>query len=353
MKNLLRITAVYSAVVLAFPAISLRGNKINETSPDPISYSTHSSQSSQSSVSQVSTDVKESEPTADQYNITTFSVLDITDGKVHDVPVRDYVIGAVCAEMPALFHTEALKAQAVAAHTYAVRQALYERSHHTDGLDGADFSNDSSKYQAFFTNDTIKKYYGDKYDEYYTKVSEAVDCVLNEILTYKDEPIVAAFHSMSPGITESADNVWGSSLDYLKPVESPEDTSAPGFTETYTFTSDEIRSRLQAEYQDITFDTDCSNWLCINNRSKSGTVIEMKAGSITISGTEFRRIMSIRSAAFELSYSADKGFTITTKGYGHGVGMSQYGANSMAESGKTYKEILSYYYSGVEIEKIS
>lgn len=355
MKNLLRITAVYSAAVLAFPVISLR-YKNNETSLDPISSSAVSQVSSTDTASQPQTQSKAEQKAPehiDNYNITTFSVLDIADGQVHEVSARDYVIGAVCAEMPALFSTEALKAQAVAAHTYAIRQAVYERSHHTEELKGADFSNDSSKYQAFFTNDTIKKYYGDKYDEYYTKVSTAVDCVIDLILTYEDEPIVAAFHSMSPGKTESAGNVWGSDIEYLKPVESPDDLSAPGFTESYTFSSDEIRSRLEAAYNDIVLDTDCNSWLAVNKRSNSGTVLEMKAGNTTISGTEFRSLMSIRSAAFDITYSSDAGFTITTKGYGHGVGMSQYGANSMAEDGKTYEEILSYYYSGVKLKKLS
>ena len=347
MKNMLSIISCFSALLMTVPALSLA---IDKSSPDHSLKKTDSSSEVVSVVSKQPADIfKTKSPSTDR---EYFSVLDINDGQVYNISVRDYIIGAVCAEMPASFHKEALKAQAIAAHTYAVRQSVAERNAPDPELLGADFSNDSSKYQAYFNSDEIKKYYGDKYDEYYTKVSEAVDEVINEILTYNDTPIIAAFHSMSSGITESAENIWGNPVEYLIPAESPTDTSAPKYTEEYVFTAEEISARLTSEYSDISFEKDCDQWFKINEKSTSGTVMSMKAGNKTINGTQLRTILSLRSANFDISYSSDYGFKITTRGYGHGVGMSQYGANAMAQSGKTYKEILMHYYPGTTIDTL-
>ena len=159
----------------------------------------------------------------------TFSVLDITTGTVETISVRDYLIGSVCAEMPATFEPEALKAQAVAAHTYAVRQQLLEQQNPTADLCGADFSNDSSRYQAYFTENQAKQYYGENFDRYYEKIAAAVDAVYPYLLEYQDEPIIAAFCSMSSGKTESAENVWGSAVAYLVAVDSAADETAPRY----------------------------------------------------------------------------------------------------------------------------
>lgn len=337
MKNLINIITVFCMSVISIPALSVSSDK----------------PSAEKSCSQsiTLTEFSESRKNNPEEKYSDhFSVLDTESGQVNDVSVRDYVIGAVCAEMPASFNVEALKAQAVASHTYA----LYQRdsSHSRTELNGADFSDDPSEYQAFFTEDEIRKYYGDKYDEYYQKVSQAVDSVIDEILVYENEPIVAAFHSMSPGTTESAENIWGEKINYLVPQESSCDTEAPGFTEDYTFTADEISSRISARYEEAQFSEDRTTWFSINSTSSSGTVLEMTAGGINLTGTEFREIMSIRSAVFEIEYAGEDKFHIVTRGYGHGVGMSQYGANTMAEAGKSYREILEHYYKGTNLEKL-
>jgi len=280
----------------------------------------------------------------------SYKVLDITTGQVYEVSVREYVIGAVCAEMPATFHEEALKAQAVAAHTYAERQKLKELESPTPELAGAYFSNDSSKYQAFFTKNQAKQFFGDNFDVYYTKVQKAVDGVLGDILIYDEQPIIAAFHSLSTGTTESAENVWGSAVDYLVPVESPDDIEAPKYLEEYTFTEQEITDKLKTAYPEIKFEGEASAWIKIDEKTTSGTVTKVQTGSMVLTGTDFRTVLSLRSAAFDISY-ADGSFKITTKGYGHGVGMSQYGANAMANEGSTYEEILEHYYKGAELKK--
>ena len=278
-----------------------------------------------------------------------FLVQDYKSKEIMKISARDYVIGAVCAEMPASFHEEALKAQAVAAHTYAIRQRARELKTPTPELDGAYFSNDPAFYQAYFSNEEAKGFYGDKYEENYKKIADAVDCVMDKVLIYNDEPIVAAFHSMSGGKTEDASVIWGSEVDYLVPVDSESDKSLPNFEEVKTFTCDEISARISAEYPQTIFGKDKSKWLRIVDRSSSGTVTSLIAGDKILTGMEFRTIFSLRSPNFTIQYE-NGSYKITTKGYGHGVGLSQYGANAMAQDGKKYNEILLHYYKGVELK---
>lgn len=277
-----------------------------------------------------------------------YKVLDAATGEVLSVPVRDYVIGAVCAEMPAAFPEEALRAQAVAAHTYAERQRKRERSSPTEELKGADFSNDTSKYQGYFTREQIQKFYGDKFDENYAKVTAAVDEVLPYILTYKDEPAIAAFHSMSSGKTESAENAWGTAVDYLVPVDSSADVSAPKYLDQKHFSRESLKYALETAFPGIILGEDMAEWVKVLGTSDSGTVLKAQAGDKKVTGSELRSALALRSACFEVSYPEGEA-VFTTRGYGHGVGMSQYGAESMANDGSSWQDILKHYYPGCEI----
>ncbi|MBR2913355.1 MAG: stage II sporulation protein D [Oscillospiraceae bacterium] len=281
-----------------------------------------------------------------------YPVLDTQSGEVMQISERDYVIGAVCAEMPASFEPEALKAQAVAAHTYAHRIALYAESHPVKSLNGAYFSDDPNKYQAFYTNEEIRERFGSDYDLYYNKVADAVDAVLSEILTYEGEPIVAAFHAMSSGRTESAEHVWGTQTAYLMPVDSTGDKDAPRYEQDAVFTQDETKKRLTGARKGLTLPEDPQEWFSDLKLSESGTVLKLRVGDAAFTGQEIRSLFSLRSAAFSVKF-ADGAFTFTTRGYGHNVGMSQYGANAMAKEGKNYREILAYYYTGAEITEVA
>lgn len=280
-----------------------------------------------------------------------FFVQDYVTKKITKLSARDYVIGAVCAEMPASFHEEALKAQAVAAHTYAIRQRERELRNPTPELNGAYFSNDPDFYQAYFTEEQAKDFYGENFEENYKKISNAVDEVIHDVIVYNNEPIVAAFHAMSSGTTEDAKTVWGNKVDYLVPVDSSSDTKLPNFTETKTFTSEEIKARLTTAYPEIKLPDDTEKWLRIVDITESGTVTSIITGNIVIDGFELKKILSLRSSCFSIDYSNNI-FTITTKGYGHNVGLSQYGADSLAKQGMDYKKILLHYYKGVEIVTI-
>ncbi len=347
MKSYVSAAVIFAVLLVSVPAAPLLSSELKSAQAQELMDREETSESS----TQKETDEKDNKKESKNDSEEVFRVLDITTGKVEEISAFDYVVGAVCAEMPATFEPEALKAQAVAAHTYAVRQMEKAKVSPDKELCGAYFSNDSSKYQAYFTENQAKQYYGDEYDEYVKKIRDAVSDVEDEILVYEDEPIIAAFHSMSAGTTESAENVWGSKVDYLVPVESDEDTSAPKYLEEYEYTEDEMRERLEKAFDDIKLEKDPSRWFSDISKSKSATVLSVKVGNKTVSGQEIRAALSLRSAAFDIEY--DDGFKITTRGYGHCVGMSQFGANAMAKEGKTYDEILEHYYPGTEFASVS
>lgn len=286
-------------------------------------------------------------PASDEY-CTSYTMLDITSGKTVEISVRDYLIGAVCAEMPATFAPEALKAQAVAAHTYAERQHQLEQQNPTPELNGADFSNDSTRYQACFTENQARLYYGDSFELYYQKITDAVDAVLPYILTYDGDPIIAAFCSMSSGTTESAETVWGTQVAYLVPVESAADMEAPRYLDTKTFSAEQLRTALEETFPDITLGDDPTAWIVPGQRSDAGTVCSVTVGDMTCTGQTLRQALDLRSADFSFEWDGTN-CCFTTKGYGHGVGMSQYGANAMAQDGGSWEEILAHYYPNTQL----
>lgn len=336
-------------IFIAFPSDKIK----NDTSSDKSFILGSSSEDSNiTETAEINTEIINTDASMNTTDYSTFKILDTTTNEVMEISARDYVIGSVCAEIPALFEVETIKAQAVASYTYAIRLKNIQKTTPTTELHGADFSNDNTKYQAYFTNQQIKDYYGSNYDDYYKKVSSAVDEVLGEVIVYSDELIVPVFHSISSGKTEDAKNVWGYSVPYLISVDSSQDISANDFQEVKTFTPTDLKSKFSEVYPDITFSSDCTSWISIQSTSEVGNVTSVAVGSISISGTEFRSVLGLRSNNFEVVYNGDT-FTITTKGYGHGVGMSQYGANQLALEGYSYVDILKYYYSGVEIVDIN
>lgn len=339
MKSYITAAIVFAVLLLTVPAAPILLGKIDTAQAKSIvSESKPSEEPSQTKA--------EKEQPAKKYE--TLKVLDITTGKVEEISAFDYVVGAVCAEMPATFEPEALKAQAVAAYTYAVRQAEKAEISPVSELCGAYFSNDSSKYQAYFTENQAKQYYGENYDDYIKKIKTAVSEVEYQYMTYDNEPIIAAFHSLSTGKTESAQNVWGSDIAYLTSVTSEYDTKSPGYTEIYEFSESEMKELLESAFNGITLPEKAEKWFSEPICSDAQTVLTITVGDMEITGQELRTALSLRSASFEIEY--DDGFKVTTKGCGHCVGMSQYGANEMAKTGNTYEEILEHYYKGVKIK---
>lgn len=249
-----------------------------------------------------------------------------------DSELEEYVAGVVAAEMPAAFPEEALKAQAVAARTYQVRQMQATGS-------------DAVLYdvgQAYSTAEEQKKKWGENYAFYAAKIRNAVRATAGEIMVYEGEPILAAFHAQSSGKTEDAENVWSSPVPYLKSVDSSEDKNAPDNKTTVTFSAKEISEKLGCEAKNIS----------ILSRTDAGYVDRVQVGERSFTGRELREALGLRSANFTVEKEGDM-FRFTVFGYGHGAGMSQYGASFLAEKGMNYHEILKHYYTGIDFRRIA
>lgn len=268
-------------------------------------------------------------------------VLRSESGETIELSISDYLFCVVAAEMPALYETEALKAQAVAAYTYL----LYKVGANSQGE--YDITDDSKIDQAFVTTEAAREKWGENADTYEEKIRSAVNSVLHEKITYNGELIMAAYHAISSGKTENAVDIWGGNYAYLSSVESNGDKLAPEYLTTVELSSDDFVQKMSSA---VSLEGNASGWIGEIDRTESGSVITAVIGGKSISGSEIRKLLSLRSANFDVSVSDSK-IVFTVRGYGHGVGMSQYGAHYMAMQGKNYKEIISYYYTGCQIEK--
>lgn len=269
----------------------------------------------------------------------TLRVLRRESGEVEEMSVEDYLFSVVAAEMPALYETEALKAQTVAAYTYAMRKAEASDKDY-------DITDDSSVDQAFTSRDKAREKWGENADTYEEKIRSAVKSVLYETVTYNGKLILAAYHAISSGKTENAADIWGGEYSYLVSVESAGDKLSPNYLSIVTFTEEEFKEKLSDL---VSLSGDAASWFGDIGKTDSGSVMTAVVGGKAVSGGEIRNALSLRSSNFDLSY-ADGVFTFTVRGYGHGIGMSQYGAHYLAQQGKNYKEILLHYYPGCKVE---
>ncbi|MFT3950547.1 MAG: stage II sporulation protein D [Oscillospiraceae bacterium] len=277
-------------------------------------------------------------------------MLDTETGAVTELSMRDYLIGSVFAQMPAEFEPEALKAQAVLAHTYILKRRLQEQASPDATLSGADFSTDSTRYQAFFTESYAKEFYGDSYAANFDKIAAAVDAVPGKICTYDGALITVAFHAISCGVTESAAYAWGIQIPYLVSVDSASDTTVTGCTKTVSFTAEEVKARLTQGFDHLTFSGEPAHWLEIAEKSPAGTVLTVAAGDskTPLNANAFAVCLNLPSQHFSVAY-ADEKFTFTVMGSGHQVGMSQYGAEAMAQQGDDFQKILTHYFTGITV----
>lgn len=276
--------------------------------------------------------LQESVPYNDKYMIRLLE----ENGTVTRIPLEEYLVGVVLKEMPANFAGEALKAQAVAARTYTLRRSLYQ-SKHTN----ADVCTDPACCQAFAEEDEYLQRGGstDNIDLVRAAVTETEDLVM----IYAGRLIEATYFSSSGGMTESAVAVWGSDVPYLQSVKSPGEESAEGFAESRFFSCNELESALGIKNQGST-GISVTDLHYTQGQGIETVIIEGKK----FTGVELRKLLKLRSTSITLHPTGD-GLTVVTKGYGHRVGMSQYGADAMARNGSNFKEILLYYYSGVTI----
>ena len=283
-----------------------------------------------------STTNKQTNNTNKSNNTQTTSSIIVTiyrsNGQVIKLDLEEYIIGVVGAEMPASFNTEALKAQALVSRTYALK-AIQSGKKLTDTI----------STQVYKDNNQLKVMWGSSYNTYYNKIKNAVTTTKGMYITYNNQYIDAVFHSTSNGYTEDSSNVWKNSFPYLKSVESPWDKSASSYNRTITISYSKVSKILGF---DVTKDTPIE----VLSKTKSNRINSIKIGNKTYTGVELRTLLNLRSTDFEIKLE-DKIY-ITTKGYGHGVGMSQYGANGMAKNGYNYSQIIKHYYQGISINKI-
>ncbi|MCC8169096.1 MAG: stage II sporulation protein D [Oscillospiraceae bacterium] len=277
----------------------------------------------------------------------TVSVYIKSEDRVEEMEIDEYLTCVVAAEMPADFENEALKAQAVAARTYLYSHIeAAENGNIPEEHNGAVICTDSTHCQAYISEEERKKSWGGGADSNWKKIEKAVDGTKNQIMTYNSEPISAVFHSTSSGRTERAADVWGEDIPYLQSVESEGDLYSPKYISEVHISVDDFKRIISEKVPDA----DWSGELFGNiSRSEAGGILTIDVGNRTIKGTEFRSILGLNSSNVEIS-ERDGEITMSVKGYGHGVGMSQYGANYLASQGEGYEEILKTYYTGVEIE---
>ncbi|MEG2543736.1 MAG: stage II sporulation protein D [Longicatena sp.] len=250
------------------------------------------------------------------------------DGTLEKIPLETYLVGVVGSEMPASFEEEALKAQCVAARTFVTK-----RNYNVD---------DTTQTQVYHDNEQLKQIWGSNYETYHKKLVAISAATKQEILTYQGDVISAVFFSSSCGKTGNSEEYWDGKTPYLRSVDSPWEKTMKGYEVTTNFTQEEFHKKLGFQ-NNITQISEPSYY-------KSGYVESIVIDTITFSGRDIREKLGLRSSCFTITKKNEE-YSVVTKGYGHGLGMSQDGAQGMAKQGATYTEILKHYYTGVNIEK--
>ena len=274
-------------------------------------------------------------------------LLTVQDGEtVESMALDQYLRGVVRGEMPASFELEALKAQAAAERTYVYYQlAAGRKEAHPD----ADVCTDPGCCSAWLSEEAAREKWGEDFDGWESRIEEAVAATDGQTALYDGQPILAVFHSSSAGKTAEAGDVWSGDVPYLRSVDSPEgEETVPNYYSAAEFTAAEAKTLLAQAHPELTFSGGPDKWFGAAERDDSGRVSTVEVCGAPLRGVEVRRIFSLRSACFTIDAAAEK-VTFRVTGYGHGVGMSQYGANELARQGKTWQEILTWYYAGITV----
>ena len=273
--------------------------------------------------------------------------LTIQDGDTTEqMTLERYLTGVVRGEMPASFEMEALRAQAAAERSYVYYQLAAGRK---DAHPDADFCTDHTCCSAYLSETAAREKWGGDFAPWNTRVEQAVSDTDGQVVLYNGRPILAVFHSSSAGRTAAAGDVWSGDLPYLVSVDSPEgEETVPNYYSTVTFTAAEAKEKLLAAHPELKLSGTPDRWFGAAAENGSGRVETVSVGGTDIEGTELRRIFGLRSACFTVAADSES-VTFRVTGYGHGVGMSQYGANQLAREGKTWKEILEWYYTGATV----
>ena len=273
--------------------------------------------------------------------------LAVKNGDAVEIMALDvYLQGVVRGEMPASFELEALKAQAAAERTYIYYQLAAGRK---EAHPNADVCTDPSCCNAWLSGEAAREKWGGDFDGWESRIEEAVAATDGQVALYDGQPILAVFHSSSAGKTAGAGDVWSGDMPYLRSVDSPEgEETVPNYYSAAEFTAAEAKALLAQAHPELTFSGGPDKWFGAVEKDESGRVGTVEVCGAPLRGVEVRRIFSLRSACFTIDAAADR-VTFRVTGYGHGVGMSQYGANELARQGRTWQEILLWYYADIAI----
>ena len=273
--------------------------------------------------------------------------LTIQDGDTTEqMTLERYLTGVVRGEMPASLELEALRAQAAAERSYVYYQLAAGRK---DAHPDADFCTDHTCCSAYLSETAAREKWGGDFAPWNTRVEQAVSDTDGQVVLYNGRPILAVFHSSSAGRTAAAGDVWSGDLPYLVSVDSPEgEETVPNYYSTVTFTAAEANEKLLAAHPELKLSGTPDRWFGAAAENGSGRVETVSVGGTDIEGTELRRVFGLRSAGCNEAADSES-VTFRVTGYGHGVGMSQYGANQLAREGKTWQEILEWYYTGATV----
>lgn len=274
-------------------------------------------------------------------------------GKYETMLMGDYIVGVIAAEMPLRFGIEALKAQAVASRTFAIYKSQSSSYYHSSshGPEGADVCTSSGHCQSYRSYESALASWSDKEytREIYAKIKRAVIETSGIIITWNGKPVEAVFHACSYGMTDSMENVWGGGLPCLVGVTTPETKDTYNVYSQKKYTSAEVKKRVLSRNSDATFPEDPAEWMSIT-LNENGRVKILKVGTASFSGQGSKSLFSLAATNYTVKYDKDTDtFTFDVYGWGHGVGMSQYGAGIYAEQGKDYKFIIKHYYSGADL----
>lgn len=296
-----------------------------------------------------STEEKVSAEENDSAEEKTIKLLHSSTGEVEELGLDEYLYGVVSSEMPVSFEMEALKAQAVVARTYTIYQITKNSSKH----ENADICDNYACCQAWISKeDRLEKWNEEEAESNWNKIVEAVNSTTGKIITYGGEAINAFFHANSGGVTESSLNIWGGiDYPYLKSVETAGEEGYTQYSSEVTLSRQELLDKIKSKYEDCTIDFTQENCIQILEYTTSGRVKTIKFGNKEIAGTEARTLLGLKSTNFTFTMEGDNViFSVT--GYGHGVGMSQTGADALAKSGANYEEIIKHFYTNVEINNL-
>ncbi len=281
----------------------------------------------------------EPEETAGEF----FRIFDIETETISEVAYSDYVRGAIASEMGADFEYEALVAQGVAAFSCG----LYQKNTHQAA--DYDFSAAPAKKLGYMTEEKAKEVYGSAFDEKWEIICSAAEKAMEYVVTYNGEPALTVYHACSNGMTESSENAWGGAVPYLVPVKSEGDKQYSGYESTVSIEKEKALEILNKSGAGLS-GAQPEEWFEGAVLTESGYVDYIEIGAATFSGERLRSLFGLRSTAFDVGFENGK-FIFTVRGYGHGVGLSQVGANYMAEKGAAFDEIISHYYPGTKLEK--